>query len=75
MKNRSCRGGCGHLAGKTETFEGKHSKMVLEQRNGVVGSKDPVIERGFGASRIVWRGPREGRIVPRLGRLVEERRG
>src|ERR1039458_10351811 len=41
------RSGC-PFSCKPKALEGEHSEMILEERNGVVGSKDPVVERSFG---------------------------
>ena len=73
MKNRSRGRGCGCLARKPEAFEGKHTKMVLQQRNGVVGSEDPVVKRSRGALSIVKRRPPEGRRFSPVTRPVEKR--
>ncbi len=43
---RGCR-----LAGEAEAFERQHSKMVFQQRDGVVGGEDPIVQRGFGIAR------------------------
>ncbi len=68
--------GCG-LAGQAEAFQRQHSKMIFQQRDGVVGGEDPVIERCFGVTRAArwaaWTGLRP--VPTRLAMQLEQRRG
>ena len=43
--------GGGVVAGQAEAFQREHAKVIFHQRNGVVGGKDPVVERSLAPAR------------------------
>ena len=45
----SSRGGrSSRLTREAEAFEREDTKMIFQQRNGVVGREDPILKRSFG---------------------------
>ena len=71
---RGCRRG---FAGQAKAFQRQHSEMIFQQRDGVVGSEDPIVERSFGIARAArWAAWTGLRPVPTwLAMQLEERRG
>src|SRR5258708_82152 len=51
------------FAGQAEALEREHAEMILHERNGVVGSKDPVVEGSFGPAGAGNPGERRGAYV------------
>ena len=47
VQHGASRGGCGGSAGESKAFERKDAEMILDERDGVVGGEDPVVERSL----------------------------
>ena len=52
VKDCSRCGSCRGFACQSEAFERQHAKMIFKQRDRVIGSKDPVVQRSL--RRIRW---------------------
>src|SRR5579863_10774907 len=63
IENRASRRGGRRLARQPEAFQRNHSKMIFQQGDGMVGSKNPIVQRSFGPHRpgSSWLGDRAGR--------------
>src|SRR6266478_1129985 len=51
IQDRPGRRSSRRFAGQAEALEREHAEMILKERNGVVGSKDPVIQRSLRPAR------------------------
>src|SRR5208337_3540950 len=49
VENSPGCGGSGDAARQSKSFERQNTEMILQQRDGVVGCEDPVVERSLGA--------------------------
>ena len=51
IENGAGRRSCSRLSRQAESLKREHTKLIFQQRNGVIGSENPVIKRGLGAAR------------------------
>src|SRR5207245_6815430 len=51
IENGAGRRSCSRLSRQAESLKREHTKLIFQQRNGVIGSENPVIKRGLGATR------------------------
>src|SRR5438105_1054371 len=51
IENGAGRRSCSRLSRQAESLKREHTKLIFQQRNGVIGSENPVIQRRLGATR------------------------
>src|SRR5947208_10615328 len=49
IENGAGRRSCSRLSRQAESLKREHTKLIFQQRNGVIGSENPVIQRRLGA--------------------------
>ena len=50
VEDRARCGRSSRLAREAKTFEREHTKMIFQQRNGMVGGEDPILEWSLSVS-------------------------